>query len=172
MRITSKLKTAGLAVLALAGSLLPATQASATHSFADCPYHLVSGTALYSPALQATNPLNTPGAWTIKLTMTCLGTSPAAGTYNLTLSGGNTETCTTGTANGTITGTGPLGAVRGTTGYQRVGIHLYGFAPYATSTFTSGGQTFQLAIWLDVIANPPCPLAFGTVIGHAAITHL
>jgi hypothetical protein len=163
----AKLAVGGLALaLGLTGLTSPASASSS----ADCPWGTVNGSVVYTPAL-TTNLFS--GSWNMSLTMTCVGTAPSAGAYSLTLSGTNTESCTSGTANGNVTGTGPLGALTGTAGYQRFGIHLYGFPPYATSTFTSGGHTFTLALWLDVL--PPntgslaCPLAAGRIVGHAAV---
>lgn len=166
-----------LAAVALSASVLPVTPASAL-SFADCPWGQVTGNATYAPALTMPPPPTTPVNWTITMTANCFGSSPAAGTYNLVLTGTSTETCVSGTATGTISGTGPNGTVIGTTGYQRFGIHLYGFPPYASSTFSSGGKAYTLAIWLDIyggaqgVTTPVCPLAAGTMIGHAAVTEL
>ncbi len=167
----TKLTMGGLALaLGLTVTALPASATSA----ADCPWGSVNGSVTYTPPLQATP--QPPGTWSMNLTMTCVGTAPSAGNYTLAFAGGTGETCTTGIANGSITGTGPLGAITGSVGYARYGIHLYGFPPHATSTFSSGGKAFTLAIWLDVLppstGGPACPLAAGTVIGHAAVAEL
>jgi hypothetical protein len=139
-----------------------------TVAVADCPYGNVVGDILYSAPVQAT-PLTV--SWTMTLHADCVGTSPLAGHYDLTLVGQSTESCTAGNGYATVVGTGPNGALTGSWSFTRGGIHYYGYVPSGYGSFTDATGPYQMAWWLDLFPNAAssCPIPSAHIVGHGAL---
>jgi hypothetical protein len=131
---------------------------------ASCPYGQVTGTAAYAPALAATV---APHTEAFDLTATgCAGTSAAAGGYTFHLRGSANDACTGAypaiTGGGTITGTGPGGALSGTYAITKAGARYW-----VRGRFASNGRTRYVDLWLDQPAL--CPVASSGLVGDGAV---
>ena len=137
-----------------------------------CPYGHVTGTAAYSPALAVT-PRTV--AETFDLTLSgCASSAEPAGDYALHLDGTAVDACVTagaypapGTGGGTLTGSGPNGAVDGTYGLTKHGTRYL-----VRGRFTSGGREYLTDLWLDQQALcTPDPLHLDTgLVASSALT--
>ena len=131
--------TPRILVAALARAAAPALPASARGAAAG----VATGTAAGS---------------SFDLVLDCAGRNTDAGSYDLTLTG--VETCGAPTGTGTLTGTGPHGALSGWISWRAVGTHYAVAGAYA-----SGGHGHDLQLALDVAG-----LCGGAVAGTGALT--
>ena len=100
----------------------------------------------------------TAGGSSFDLVVDCAGRNTDPGSYVLTITG--VELCGAQTGTGTLTGSGPHGALSGWVAWRRAGTH------YAVAgTYASGGHGHDLQLALDVAG-----LCGGAVAGAGALT--
>lgn len=142
----------------------------------------VSGSAEYNPATPVTSTLQANRLWTITVKATCVGGAAAAGTYEFTIQGDGTESCTqgdgfgefvVGTRNGTPVDVAPIGsytygrAVGGTVNGKTV-VHFWGYPPHGSGQFYVSGNAYTWYLWFDLVEN--CPNTGGHMVQpHMAV---
>lgn len=163
----------GVLVVTVAGS-----------SVADCTVdtnNMQTNSITYDPAITA--PLVPQRvAFVLDVELDCVGSAPAAGVYDLHITGMTSETCQFGQSDDArVTGTKstnqPLSGTGGRWNHHREGIHLFGYPdpsrPQQSGEFYLDGSPtrYELNLWLDLpVTAAACPATGGRFSwGHATI---
>jgi len=143
---------------------VPANAGVADVDAAYCPYGAITGVGTWSPA-ETVTPAAHSFAW--DTFGTCAGTGDDSGSYHITFYGTAFDSCEVGNGGGSLSGSGPEGAISGNFTFYRGGIHLY-----INGNFFSGGDQHTLQYWLDVLPSGSqvvCDYTTANLIGHGAI---
>lgn len=155
----------GLTIAAGVGAFAPPAAHALDFDAGYCPATSATGHVSYTPGVTVTP---SPNTFTMDVSCSAAGTADESGSYALTLNGTSLlDTCASGTddpsGSGTVTGTGPEGAVSGTFSFTKPGIHYY-----IDGEYTSGAERHTLKLWLDIINQSPSPCFYNEadLIGH------